>query len=135
MIQNQEVLDLAPGLIRAIEMINEKLNTQEKVVVFVAGGSASGKTSQVAKKLAEHFAESCALVSADNYYHGNEFMEECKNRGESINWDHPRAVNLELLSDHVLLLKSDQDVERLSYDFSTGIAGPDKKIHTLTRQM
>ncbi|MFW5675037.1 MAG: uridine kinase, partial [Acetivibrio ethanolgignens] len=58
------------------------------VIIGVAGGSASGKTT-VANRLKEEFAGSVELISHDCYYKAHDdmpFEERCK-----LNYDHPTA--------------------------------------------
>lgn len=88
---------------------------EEVVIIGVAGGSASGKTT-VANRLKEEFAESVALLNHDFYYKAHDDMpyeERCK-----LNYDHPNAFDTERLIQDIIKLKNGQPIERPVYDYS-----------------
>ncbi|MFW5671535.1 MAG: uridine kinase [Acetivibrio ethanolgignens] len=85
------------------------------VIIGVAGGSASGKTT-VANRLKEEFAGSVELISHDCYYKAHDdmpFEERCK-----LNYDHPTAFDTERLIQDILTLKSGQSIEEPIYDYA-----------------
>jgi uridine kinase len=85
------------------------------IVIGVAGGTGSGKTSFAMAVAARVGAEKVALLSQDAYYHDPShlpFEERAR-----INYDHPRAYDGELLVSHLDSLKSGEPVPRLAYDF------------------
>jgi len=65
-------VDINLGLELAVASIREKLAEQPVVLVAVAGGSATGKTSYVTPYLAGQFP-SVSMLSEDNYCLGNSF--------------------------------------------------------------
>lgn len=86
------------------------------VVVGVAGGSGSGKTT-VARALAASFRpEQVQIVLMDSYYKDREGvpLEERKR----INYDHPDAFDEGLLVEHVAALKDGRTIEQPVYDFT-----------------
>jgi uridine kinase len=88
------------------------------VVIGIAGGSASGKTS-VANKLVENQiskVSSIALIRLDDYYKdlSNLSIEE----RSKTNFDHPDSIDFELLSDHLQKLKDGKSINKPVYDFS-----------------
>lgn len=88
---------------------------EEVVIIGVAGGSASGKTT-VASRLKQEFEGSVALLNHDCYYKAHDdmpFEERCK-----LNYDHPTAFDTERLVQDILNLKSGQPIERPVYDYS-----------------
>jgi uridine kinase len=91
------------------------------VVVGIAGGTGSGK-STIAKKLAAALPEdSVAIIDHDSYYrdrHDLPFEERA-----AVNFDHPDALETSLLIEHVRALKSGQPVEVPQYDFQTHSRG------------
>lgn len=123
--ETKEVLDipeydLEAGLDKLTSLIHEKLSRQTgPVLVEVAGGSASGKTSAVAKKLKEVFGDEAIIFSIDDYYRGRTFMESEAEKGNALNWDQPEALNLELLQKHLRALKDGQQIEKPIYSFKT----------------
>lgn len=85
------------------------------VIIGVAGGSASGKTT-VANRLKQEFAGSVELISHDCYYKAHDdmpFEERCK-----LNYDHPTAFDTERLIQDILTLKSGQPIEEPIYDYT-----------------
>lgn len=85
------------------------------VIIGVAGGSASGKTT-VANRLKQEFAGSVELISHDCYYKAHDdmpFEERCK-----LNYDHPTAFDTERLIQDILTLKSGRSIEEPIYDYT-----------------
>lgn len=88
---------------------------EEVVIIGVAGGSASGKTT-VANRLKEEFEGNVALLNHDCYYKAHDDMpyeKRCK-----LNYDHPTAFDTERLVQDIIKLKSGQPIERPVYDYS-----------------
>ncbi len=86
------------------------------IVIGIAGGSASGKTS-IAKKLKEHFSvtKHVVIIRMDDYYKDQSSipMEE---RLET-NYDHPFAFDMDLLVSDVRDLKDGKSIDKPVYDF------------------
>jgi uridine kinase len=88
------------------------------VVIGIAGGSASGKTS-VANKLVENQinkVSSIALLRLDDYYKdlSNLSVEE----RSKTNFDHPDSIDFDLLKNHLQKLKNGKSINKPIYDFS-----------------
>jgi uridine kinase len=87
------------------------------LIVGVAGGSGSGK-STVARKVAELLTDiSVASVSMDAYYRNMTHLTFDERR--QLNWDHPDVVDMELLGDQLEALASGAAIDRPVYDFVT----------------
>src|SRR5262245_15231022 len=87
------------------------------LVIGIAGGSGSGK-STVARKVAEALSQSSvAFLDMDAYYRNFAHlpMEERKR----LNWDHPEAFDIELFASQVRELCAGRSVEKPVYDFVT----------------
>lgn len=113
--------ELTDGTERLKELTAQKLAQQtEPVVVLVAGGSASGKTSAVAAKLKEQFGDDAMIFSMDDYYRGKTFMEAEAKRGNMLNWDQPEALNLALFKHHLSELKAGRSIQKPNYSFTAG---------------
>jgi uridine kinase len=97
-------------------------------LVQVAGGSASGKTSTVSKKIVEAFGNNAVLVSMDDYYKGKIFKEEETAKGRKINWDQPRALHMDLLEKHLSELKQNKIIKKPIFDFKKGDPSGFEKI-------
>ncbi len=111
------------GIAESVRRIREKLATMEHVVVLVAGGSASGKTSVIASKIKEVFENegtSISMVSLDDYSKGTSFVNEQRAKGRVINFDMPEYVDLNALSHDVYKLKDGKDIDKPIFSFKTG---------------
>lgn len=87
------------------------------LIIGIAGGSGSGK-STVARKVAENLPESSvAFIDMDAYY--KNFPELTLEQRRRLNWDHPDAFDFELLCDHLETLSSGQAIDKPEYDFVT----------------
>jgi len=87
------------------------------LVIGIAGGSGSGK-STVARKVAEALSQSSvAFLDMDAYYHNFAHlpMEERKR----VNWDHPDSFDTTLLVSQVQALCAGRSVDKPVYDFVT----------------
>lgn len=122
------VMDLEDGLIHALEEIKARKDGGGNIVVLVAGGSASGKTSRVAERLVGFFKDEAVLLSGDDYYKGMAFMKKMASKGRPLNWDHPEALDLEGLQEDIKSLKFGQSINERRYDFGTAISGFTGKI-------
>lgn len=87
------------------------------LIIGIAGGTGSGKTTVVNNILRSLNAEDVLVISQDNYYrdHNDLSFEE----REKINFDHPRSIDFELLTEHVTKLKNGESIEQPVYSFIT----------------
>lgn len=86
----------------------------ESIVIGVAGGTGSGK-STFTNRLKKEFKDLVTVVYQDNYYkcrEGISFEERKK-----INYDHPDAIETDLLVKHIQMLKNGKSVECPIYDY------------------
>lgn len=87
------------------------------MLIGIAGGTGSGKTT-VAVKLAEALpTERAALISQDWYYRDRSHLDPAARA--LINFDEPDALENELLLADLLALKAGRSVNCPQYDFST----------------
>ena len=85
-----------------------------RIVIGIAGGTASGKTS-VAKKLYKAF-DSAVILSHDYYYKPRPDLDfEARSK---LNYDHPDSLDTELFVEHVRQLKDGQAISHPTYDFA-----------------
>ncbi len=85
------------------------------LVIGVAGGTGSGK-STVARKLVEALpAGTACIIEYDSYYReGSGLTDEQR---ASVNYDHPDALDSELLAEHLRDLRSGRTIDVPIYDF------------------
>ena len=87
------------------------------IIIGVAGGSGSGKTT-VANNLVKAFkAEDAVLVEQDAYY--RELLNMSIEEKAKVNFDHPDSIEFELLRKHLEMLKEGKSIDRPIYDFTT----------------
>jgi uridine kinase len=87
------------------------------LVVGITGGSGSGK-SLLAESLAAHFPSLETLVlSQDSYYRDNAHLPIPERK--KINFDHPDAIDFELLLHQLDALTGGEPVQRPCYSFLT----------------
>jgi uridine kinase len=116
---------LNDGVQEAIDLVKKKLADGNKIVlVGVAGGSASGKSSTVAKKIIEAFGSDAILISIDDYFKDLGEISKMPKVNGFINYDTPNAVQLSLVWEHVHRLRKGFTVSKPTYDFKTGISKP-----------
>ena len=85
------------------------------VALGVAGGTGSGKTTVAQKILGGVGRDRIAFLAHDSYYRDIEWRSEEQLRGH--NFDHPDALDNELLVEHVEALKAGRAIEVPIYDF------------------
>ena len=85
------------------------------LVVGIAGGSASGKTT-VVNKVKEFFGDNITVIGHDNYYKAHDDMTY--EERTLLNYDHPNAFDTERMIEDVQKLKAGQTVEIPVYDYS-----------------
>lgn len=87
------------------------------LVIGIAGGTGSGKTTVVNNILQQLNAEGVNVLSQDNYYHDNHHLSLAER--EALNYDHPKSIDFELLVKHVKMLKKGEAIEQPLYSFVT----------------
>ena len=85
------------------------------LVIGVAGGSGSGKTTVVNQIVSELPANQVCIISQDSYYKSTDHLS-FEERGK-INFDHPKAIDFSLLKDHVVSLKNGRIARQPVYCF------------------
>lgn len=87
------------------------------LVIGIAGGSGSGKTSVVKKIIESLPQDKVSVLSQDAYYcdHGELTQEQ----RESINFDHPSAIEWPLLVQHIEELRAGRGIEMPTYSYVT----------------
>lgn len=87
------------------------------ITIGVYGGTGSGKTTIVAQIVSEFPSSEIQVISQDSYYKDNSnisFEERC-----TLNFDHPDAIDFELLCKHIHALKNGKTIVQPIYSFKT----------------
>ncbi len=87
------------------------------VIVGIAGGSGSGKSTIVAE-LVDLLGLGITTVIRHDWYYRDLSHLELEER-TAVNFDHPFSLDTELLIEHVMTLVSGNSVDTPFYDFST----------------
>ena len=91
--------------------------SKTELIIGVAGGSASGKTT-FASKLQQALGEAaCEILYQDSYYLDR--SEQFDHDGGAVNFDHPNALEFDLLVQHLEELRQGLTVQVPIYDFAT----------------
>jgi uridine kinase len=86
------------------------------LVIGLAGGSGSGKTTVANAILERVGATHIAYVPHDAYYRDKSALPTLPLAG--INWDHPDALETELMIAHIQALQGGQAIDLPEYDFT-----------------
>jgi len=106
------------------------LSRQPPLVIGIAGGSGSGKTT-VAQEILNRVGPSrIAFLQHDAYYKDLSGLPPTQRA--AVNFDHPNSLETELLTAHIESLKKEQAVEVPIYDFSKH-SRTDKTFQVLPR--
>jgi uridine kinase len=93
------------------------LPKQSPLVIGIAGGSGSGKTTVANSVLERVGADRIAFFPHDAYYRDLQHLP--LNQRATMNVDHPDSLETELMVQHVRSLKRWQPIELPVYDFTT----------------
>jgi len=89
----------------------------KRLLIIIAGGTASGKSTLTEEILQTIGPEDCTVVSQDWYYHDHPDLSPSQLEG--LNYDHPDAFENVLLIAHVKMLLEGEVVFAPKYDFTT----------------
>ncbi|HRV88818.1 MAG TPA: uridine kinase [Prolixibacteraceae bacterium] len=85
------------------------------LIIGIAGGTGSGKTT-VVNKIAESFTEGeVAILYQDAYYYDNSHLSLEERRKK--NFDHPESIEFPLMVEHIKALKEGHSIEQPTYSF------------------
>lgn len=87
------------------------------IIIGIAGGTGSGKTTVVNEVVKRLPKDDVVIVSQDSYYRDsvNLPLEE----RQKINFDHPDSIEFELLIDHIKQLKEGKTIQQPIYSYIT----------------
>jgi uridine kinase len=89
---------------------------QATIVLGIAGGSGSGK-STIARAILASLPEGVGVLLEQDHYYRSQGHRPPEER-EQVNYDHPDALELSLLTEHLDALRAGQSISRPSYDFA-----------------
>src|SRR5699024_8806962 len=100
-----------------------RMDKEKEVVIGVAGGRGSGKTT-VTRSICQRFSDQTILVIEQDYYYKDQAHLPFEER-LNTNYDHPLAFDNDLLIEHVQQLINHHSINKPVYDY---------KIHTRSKE-
>ena len=85
------------------------------LLILVAGGSASGKSTVVTEILNKAGLDDVLIIRHDDYYLNQDHLDIEKRK--EVNYDHPNALDNALLLSHINALLQGETIEKPMYDF------------------
>ena len=102
------------------------------LIIGIAGGTGSGKTTVVRKIVESLPAGEVVLLPQDSYYKDSSHIPAEKR--QSINFDHPDAFDWPLLREHLAALRRNISIEQPMYDYITSSRLP-QTLHIEPREV
>ena len=86
-------------------------------IIGFSGGTASGKTT-IVSKLFNHYGKNESVIIGQDSYYKDQNLLSYKQRLK-INYDHPDAIDIELLYDNLISLINGEVINKPNYDYKT----------------
>ncbi len=86
------------------------------LIIGIAGGTGCGKTTVVNQILNELPEDEVGVISQDSYYKDTSHLSY--EERTKINFDHPRAIDFDLLEKHLQELKANNPIPQPVYSFA-----------------
>ncbi len=96
------------------------------IIIGIAGGTGSGKTTVVTKIANNLPEENVTILPQDAYYRDN--AELSFDERKKINYDHPNSIDFDLLLNHIQNLKIEKPIEQPIYSYITHSRSDDYKV-------
>lgn len=94
--------------------MKDGVQMEDIVVIGIAGGTGSGKTTLVGH-LEKAFNDKVVVISHDHYYKSNGHLPLEERR--ALNYDHPSIFDTDMMVKHIKMLKNGESIERPEYSF------------------
>jgi uridine kinase len=85
------------------------------LIIGIAGGTGSGKTTVVNQIIEELKNEEVDVISQDSYYQDTSHLTY--EQRTKINFDHPKSIDFDLLVSHLKELKAGKTIQQPVYSF------------------
>ncbi|HEY9232905.1 MAG TPA: uridine kinase [Blastocatellia bacterium] len=87
------------------------------MIIGISGGTGSGKTTVAEKIIASVGADSVIYLQQDAYYRNlGDMPLELRHK---VNFDHPDAIDISLMMNHMEALRAGESIEQPTYDYAT----------------
>jgi len=110
------VADTAGDAAKGTPASDGNLGRSGRLVIGVAGGSGSGKTT-VVRRIVEALGPDCVSILDHDRYYRDRLDLRLEDR-TALNYDHPDSLETDLMVRHVAELKAGRTVEAPLYDFA-----------------
>ncbi|HPS23996.1 MAG TPA: uridine kinase [Bacteroidales bacterium] len=87
------------------------------LVIGIAGGTGSGKTTVVQKIVERLHTDQVTVIPQDSYYKDNSHLP--LEERQELNFDHPDSIDWGLMVQQVMMLKSGNAIEQPIYSYIT----------------
>ena len=104
------------------------MRTKKPIIIGVAGGTGSGKTTVACEILQRVGKDQIAYIQHDSYY--RDLSHLTPEERAQVNFDHPDALETELLIEHLRTLLAGHPIEVPVYDFT--VHARTRETHRLT---
>ncbi len=85
------------------------------LIIGIAGGTGSGKTTVVTQIINELPETEVAVISQDAYY--TDLSHLSYEERANVNFDHPRAIDFDLMASHLRQLRNGEPIRQPVYSF------------------
>ena len=86
------------------------------IIIGIAGGSGSGKTTVVRRLMASLGDDKVSVLEHDRYYRDRSDLR--LEERAALNYDHPDSLETDLLVQHVRALRAGEPIQAPQYDFA-----------------
>ena len=86
------------------------------LIIGIAGGTGCGKTTVVNQLIEELTLDHVGVITQDSYY--NDLSHLTYEERVQVNFDHPKAIDFDLLGEHLTQLKQGYSIEQPVYSFT-----------------
>ncbi|MCX2720401.1 uridine kinase [Lentiprolixibacter aurantiacus] len=86
------------------------------LIIGIAGGTGCGKTTVVNQLIEELTLDHVGVITQDSYY--NDLSHLSYEERVQVNFDHPKAIDFDLLGEHLSRLKQGHAIEQPVYSFT-----------------
>ena len=96
--------------------------TKKPFLIGIGGGTGSGKSTLVEALISSFSPDRIMVISQDHYYKDLSHLPQSDRKQN--NFDHPDALDTQLLFEHIRSLSAGKMIERPTYDFTSHTRTP-----------